>query len=57
LSKYIQVLLAKGIKIYACPTCMSVAGMKPEDLKDGIHTANKEAFFNFTKGRILALDY
>jgi len=57
LSKYIEILLSKGVKIYACPTCMNVAGMKPEDLREGILTANKEAFFNFTKGRILTLDY
>jgi len=57
LSKYIGILLSKGVKIYACPTCMNVAGMKPEDLREGILTANKEAFFNFTKGRILTLDY
>ncbi len=57
LSKYIEILLSKGVKIYACPTCMNVAGMKPEDLREGILTANKEAFFNFTKGRILTIDY
>jgi len=57
LSKYIEILLSKGVKIYACPTCMNVAGMKPEDLREGILTANKEAFFNFTKGRILTVDY
>lgn len=57
LSKYIEILLSKGVKIYACPTCMNVVGMKPEDLREGILTANKEAFFNFTKGRILTIDY
>jgi len=57
LSKYIETLLSKGVKIYACPTCMNVIGMKPEDLREGILTANKEAFFNFTKGRILTIDY
>jgi len=54
---YIQQLLDMGVGIYACPTCLGVAGFEPSDLMDGIKTAEKYKFFNFTKGRILTLDY
>ncbi len=37
--------------------CMAKAEIKPEDLKEGIIIAEKEKFFNFTKGRILTIDY
>ncbi len=33
------------------------AGFEPGDLKEGIQTAQKDKFFNFTKGRIITLDY
>ncbi|MCB2220654.1 MAG: peroxiredoxin [Bacteroidetes bacterium] len=54
---YLQQLLGKNVGVYACPTCLKVAGFNPEDLIEGIQTANKEVFFNFTKGRIITLDY
>jgi predicted peroxiredoxin len=54
---YIEKLLEIGVEICACPTCLKVAGYKPEDLMDGIKTANKDRFFNFTKGRIISLSY
>jgi len=54
---YLQGLLDKGVGIYACPTCMEAAGYEPEDLMVGVQTAHKDAFFNFTKGRIITLDY
>ncbi len=54
---YIKQLVDKGVGIYACPTCLKVAGFEPEDLMDGIQTAQKDKFFNFTKGRIITLDY
>jgi len=54
---YIKKLLEKGVEIYACPTCIKVAGYKNEDLMPGIKPANKDIFFNFTKGRILSLSY
>ena len=41
----IQNLLSKGITIMA------------EDLAEGISVADKDKFFNFTKGRILTIDY
>jgi len=54
---YIKQLTDKGIGVYACPTCLKIAGFKPEDLMDGVQIAMKDKFFNFTKGRIIALDY
>jgi predicted peroxiredoxin len=54
---YIKDLLANNVGVYACPTCLAVAGFKPEDLMDGIQVAQKDKFFNFTKGRIITLDY
>jgi len=53
----IQNLLKKGITIMACPTCLKAAGKSQEDLAEGISIADKDKFFNFTKGRILTLDY
>jgi len=53
----IKNLLNKGITIMACPTCLKAAGKSPEDLAEGISVADKDKFFNFTKGRILTLDY
>lgn len=53
----IKSLIEKGITIMACPGCLKAAGYTPEDLMDGIKVANKETFFNFTKGRIITLDY
>ncbi|MCX7985333.1 MAG: DsrE family protein [Bacteroidales bacterium] len=54
---YLKQLIEKKVGIYACPTCLKVAGFKPEDLMDGVAIAQKDKFFNFTKGRILTLDY
>jgi len=53
----IKNLIEKGITIMACPGCLKAAGHTPEDLMEGITVANKETFFNFTKGRIITLDY
>ncbi|MFB2921337.1 MULTISPECIES: DsrE family protein [Aerosakkonema] len=50
-------LVAKGVKLQACPTCLAAAGKTPADLMAGVTIADKEAFFNFTQGRIIALDY
>lgn len=54
---YIRQLLDKHVGIYACPTCLAVAGFGPEDLMDGIQVALKDKFFDFTKGRILTINY
>jgi predicted peroxiredoxin len=50
-------LAAKKVTVMACPACLKVAGLKPEDLRPGIIVAEKDKFFNFTKGRIVTLDY
>jgi predicted peroxiredoxin len=54
---YIKQLTDKGVGVYACPTCLKIAGFKPEDLMDGVQVAQKDKFFSFTKGRIITLDY
>jgi predicted peroxiredoxin len=50
-------LLTNNISVYACPGCMKAKGVTADDLLEGIKVANKDAFFDFTKGRILTLDY
>jgi predicted peroxiredoxin len=50
-------LMELGVPLYACPGCLAAAGRTPEDLADGIQVAEKDAFFDFTEGRILTLDY
>lgn len=54
---YIQQLSKMGVGIYACPTCLKVAGYSTDDLMEGILVANKDRFFDFTKGKIITLDY
>jgi predicted peroxiredoxin len=54
---YIKQLVNNGVGIYACPSCLKIAGFEPEDLMDGIQVAQKDKFFSFTKGRIITLDY
>jgi predicted peroxiredoxin len=54
---YIKQLTNAHIGIYACPTCLKVAGIKPSELMHGIQVAQKDRFFDFTKGRIITLDY
>jgi len=54
---YIKQLIEKNVGVYACPTCLKIAGFKPEDLLEGIKIAQKDKFFDFTKGRIITLDY
>jgi predicted peroxiredoxin len=53
----LKMLIEKGIAVYACPGCMKAAGKTADDLVPGIKVAEKEAFFNFTKGRIITLDF
>jgi predicted peroxiredoxin len=53
----IEELKEKGISLMACPGCMKAAEKSPDDLLEGVNLADKETFFNFTKGRILTLDY
>jgi predicted peroxiredoxin len=53
----LKALVNKKIPIYACPGCLKAAGKTPDDLIPDIKVPEKETFFNFTKGRILTLDY
>jgi predicted peroxiredoxin len=53
----LKALIDKGVPLYACPACLKAAGKRSEDLMSGVKIAEKDAFFNFTKGRILTLDY
>jgi predicted peroxiredoxin len=50
-------LLAQDVVIYACPGCLKTHGKTAADLRAGVQVAEKEAFFDFTAGRILTLDY
>jgi predicted peroxiredoxin len=50
-------LAEKKVTVMACPTCLKIAGYQPEDLRPGVIIAQKEKFFNFTKGRIVTMDY
>lgn len=54
---YIKQLLGQNVGIYACPTCLKIAGHDPSELIDGVKIAEKEKFFTFTSGRILNFDY
>jgi len=55
--KQISELLEKHVPVYACPGCLKALGKTPGDLMPGVRVAEKDAFFSFTKGRILTLDY
>ena len=55
--KLLARLMAQGAHLCVCPSCLEVAGMGKDNLLDGIHLADKAKFFDFSKGRILALDY
>jgi len=57
LQTYIKKLAEMKVGVYACPTCLKIAGFKPEDLMEGVQVAQKDKFFDFTKGRIITLDY
>lgn len=54
---YIKSLVDKKVGVYACPTCLKIAGINPDNLLEGVQVAQKDKFFNFTKGRIITLDY
>ncbi len=58
-SSHVQLahLLERSVPIYACPGCLKAAGKTPGDLLSGVQVAEKDAFFAFTDGRILSLDY
>jgi predicted peroxiredoxin len=50
-------LLESGVSMYVCPSCLAAAGATTDQVIEGVQIANKEAFFDFTDGRILTLDY
>ncbi len=50
-------LLAAEVTLMVCPGCLKAAGKSLEDVRSGIRPADRKAFFSFTKGRILTLDY
>lgn len=53
----LKILLDKGITVFACPGCLKAAGKSGADLMPGVQVAEKDRFFDFTKGRILTIDY
>ena len=53
----LKALLEKGVNVYVCPSCLAASGKSRDDVVPGVKIADKEAFFDFTKGRILTLDY
>jgi predicted peroxiredoxin len=55
--KLLPKLIDRGVLVCVCPMCLKAANYQPEDLIEGVRIAEKEAFFNFTQGRILSLDY
>jgi predicted peroxiredoxin len=57
LHKLLERLKELQVTVMACPTCMKVAGLVPEDLRPGVTVADKDRFFSFTSGRILTIDY
>jgi len=50
-------LIDKGVPIAACSMCLEMMNRTQFDLMKGVRLANLEDFFDFTKGRILTLDY
>jgi predicted peroxiredoxin len=57
LKEMLKQLIDAKVTIMACPTCMKVAGKTEADLMPGVILAQKDKFFNFTKGKIITLDY
>jgi predicted peroxiredoxin len=53
----IRDLIDRGVPVFACPGCLQAASKTPEDLMPGVRVAEKDAFFGFTEGRILTIDY
>jgi len=50
-------LTERKVSLVACPGCLEAAGKTAADLAAGVQVASKTAFFDFTEGRILSLDY
>ena len=50
-------LAERRVILMVCPGCLKAAGKTPADIAAGVQIADKGAFFTFTKGRIISLDY
>jgi len=53
----LQKLIEKAVVVQVCPGCLKAAEKTESDVIEGVVIADKDLFFNFTKGRILTLDY
>lgn len=56
-SKLLADLIAAGVAVRACPSCLEAAGHTAESLREGVGLADADEFFSFAGGRILTLDY
>ena len=52
-----KALAKQGVTLMVCPGCLKAVGKSMDDVAEGIQVADKKTFFDFTKGRILTLDY
>ena len=53
----IDKIVKQGVKIAVCSVCLEAANKTQFDLMKGITLADKNEFFDFTKGRIVSLSY
>ncbi len=53
----IRKLVDSGATVCACPGCLKAAGKSAADLRPGVQIADRDRFFEFTRGRILTIDY
>lgn len=53
----LDTLAARGVTVMACRGCMKKAGLNAEALRPGVRLGERDAFFDFTDGRIVTLDY
>lgn len=57
LAAQLKTLREKKVALLACPGCLKARQKTEADLAEGVEVAAKDRFFNFTRGRILTLDY
>lgn len=57
LAAQLKTLREKKVALLACPGCLKAAKKTEADLAEGVSVAAKDRFFDFTRGRILTLDY
>ena len=53
----LNALTGEGVTLMVCPGCLKAAEKTKDYVAEGIQIADKKAFFDFTKGRILTIDY